>query len=203
MPYLEISSAHILNDCLNCAALVEESFSVKINRVGLFFCIKDTKIMPYTANCDMSLKTRSMLTNSEQAASVSTLCLPQILKVDALRHITKIVKCVVAWIAVFVVNAVRWPRARADKPCQPMCRIWLGINTDRYFVFCSSRPSDRADQRVFGGFYLPPEYASLRIVIKKFSHLFYGKIASSHDALLRLIGQRPASVFSTERVLAL
>jgi hypothetical protein len=41
--------------------------------------------------------------------------------------------------------------------------------------------------------------ASLWIVLKQLAQSLRGKIVSSHDALLMLIGQRPVSVFSTVR----
>jgi hypothetical protein len=37
------------------------------------------------------------------------------------------------------------------------------------------------------------EYSGVGVVVKKLAQALRGKIGSSHDALLMLIGQRPAS----------
>jgi len=46
------------------------------------------------------------------------------------------------------------------------------------------------------GTYAPREYASFRIVVKKFAQTLRCKIGFSHDALQMLIGQRPGAIRS-------
>jgi hypothetical protein len=134
--------------------------------------------------------------NTKHADAASGCCLPNVLRVDDSRDITKIVYSVVAWVAVDVVNALPRKSAVAVKPGKAMSPMNIPVNaylTPAEWMDCAG---DHPDSDSVRRDFTPRKNAGLWIVVKKFAQTLRGKIGLSHEALLLLIGQRPDRVAS-------
>lgn len=120
----------------------------------------------------------------------------RVLHVLGARSGTKVCPSVVLPIAVDVVNVSGGPSPGHVEPRETVVKVAGSINADPQVVIAgriSRNWPQGASVRVAGALRNPGEYSSLRVVVKKFAQALRGKIGLSHDALLMLIGQRPAS----------
>jgi hypothetical protein len=125
---------------------------------------------------------------------------PEVLLVDRLRDISQICEPIVERVAVQMIDDANRERSGHVQPSSAVGVVVVSINADdkparlRIPACDSSRnaaPSAGSDPM--------SEHARLRVVAKKGAQTRGGKIGLSHEAVLSLIGQRPACVASTAR----
>jgi hypothetical protein len=118
------------------------------------------------------------------------------------RHIAQIINPVIRLDAVDVVNLGDRPYISHVQPCQPMCVV--SAAGDRYCAVagCGSRTSNGTHPAGAAAPLSPRKNAGFWSVVKKFAQSLRGKIGLSHEAVLSLIGQRPAGVTSAVRALS-
>jgi len=156
--------------------------NVAVNAVELYGCLKPV----------------SVASNAKIAAGVSWLRAALVLHIHRCRNITQIVESVVRLIAVDVVNVSGGPCPAHEKPRKTVRRVKTLIDTKANVPmrgFASSNiagPCFMALSRCQAS-----ENAGFWVVVKKLAQTLRGKIGLSHDAVLSLIGQRPARVDST------
>jgi hypothetical protein len=168
-----------------------------------FWRVKNSKIEELSLNSNDSLKSVPVNSDAKQTSSVAAFCALEIFKIHALRHITKVSESIVRWIAILVVYSESRRRASHVEPCKPMDEMRLSIDANAHSSALDYTPSNMANNGVLGGFFEPDEDPSLGIVVKQFAQALCGKIGLSHDALLKLIGQRRVGVDSARPALAL
>lgn len=112
-----------------------------------------------------------------------------VLSVNGWRNVTQILNFVVQAVAVNVVNIAIRPASVHIEPSKTMGRMSYAVNAH--------------DPVIRPGFFQSPPILSLVettkkpafwVVMENLAQTLRGKIGSSHDALLLLIGQRPARV---------
>lgn len=109
---------------------------------------------------------------------------------------TKVTDSVVGPVPIDVVNKFR-PLSMAVEPSQTVGKEFLAVDTD-LDVAISMRTAGRVawGRLAFsaaGSDYSPCKQSRVRTVVKKFAQALCGKIGLSHDALQKLIGQRPGA----------
>ena len=122
---------------------------------------------------------------------------PLVLGVDAAAYISQVGDGIIRPIAVYVVNVIFGPCARHVQPCQPVKPIRALVDAGYEVAVFPETPNWCADVDAHGRLDAPRKRPGLRVVVNQFVKSLYGKIVVSHDAVLSLIGQRPARVDST------
>lgn len=133
-------------------------------------------------------------TYAKQIGGTSFADMLDILPILRLRGLAQICKRIVAFYAVNVVNVFSRPMPVNVEPSKPVGWIKFPINSDKGVsvgrtscniansIATMSSNSDSARKQ-----------PTLRLVMQQLTKALCGKIGLSHDALLMLIGQRPAS----------
>jgi hypothetical protein len=171
---------------------MQTSLSFNVNGMGFVFGVEVPEGMPFTIDHDVCAKPSSSHGHAEKTASVVTLCGSPVLSINCLGNVSEICKCVVPHISVDVVNCVFWPIAGYVEPRKTMCEIAPPMKFDNASVFvCAASDATNGDS---GALDKPSEYAGLMVVFEQFAQLLRGKIGLSHEAVLSLIGQRPAAI---------
>lgn len=119
----------------------------------------------------------------------------QILRVCLLSNATKIFVSVVASIAVNMVNILRRPSPRHEQNGAPMGVVFSPRNRD-FSISVWLNPAGNISRFCGSVVHKSCELSGQWIVVKKTTKLLCCKIASSHDALQMLIGQRPQAIRS-------
>ena len=163
---------------IGCCVIAAQNLSVKLNRRD-----PSSPFAVYAKNPALAL----------------ALCRPEILQVNGSRNVSQVAKGVVRPIPIFVVDVVLRPIASHVKPCQPMASIGLGLESYLEIPQRIKASSDCADRcgPVSASLNDPRKNAGFWVVVKKLAQHLRGKIGLSHDAVLSLIGQKPACVDST------
>lgn len=138
--------------------------------------------------------------NQTTSAAPSRFSVLLILRV---RGLSQIRPAVIRSIAADMVDLSAGPFACHPKPSKPMRKKGLLPNVDATVSVVGGQPRDSA-----GGFATPTivgdspsEDPRLCFVVKQLAQALCGKIRLIHDALQKLIGQKPASVESAVRAL--
>lgn len=120
----------------------------------------------------------------------------KILQVLRLVCFTQIIKPIVAWVAVNVVNVLFRPATVNVKPYQTMSVKTTFRNTNCNSAVESFNASNRTNfcfATMMNGF-KPSEQTSVGVVMQILTNKFWGNIGCSHDAPYKRIGQRLGSV---------
>tara|TARA_R110000868_G_C10594472_1_gene739887 strand:- start:77 stop:628 length:552 start_codon:yes stop_codon:yes gene_type:complete len=147
------------------------------------------------------LFSRSVIRNTKAFGFASFCGMKDVVKICRSRHIAQICKAVVKFIAVNVINLATRPRTIDVKPCKSVRRVLVVINTYVDVAYIVDRPNFAKSGS--NGCSSMRKQASLLVVVKQFTQALCGKIGLSHDALLKLIGQRRVGVSSARPALAL
>lgn len=135
---------------------------------------------------------------AKKAVCIEWLYSRLILHVLRARGFPQIIESIVRTLSVFVVNIAFRPRSSHIEPSKPVstikCSKYSYVGIPRCFTEASS---NRSDWRSVARTNSPRKNSSFLIVVKQLAQAFYGKIGLSHDALLKLIGEKPARVEST------
>lgn len=120
-----------------------------------------------------------------------------ILRVFRVSDFAQIANSVVAFVTVDVVKDAAWKDAMHIKPSQSVRPEGGTIDFDDSITLLSPTGYVACECLAVAGVDSPPKDSGFWIVMKKFAQTLRGKIGLSHDAVLSLIGQRPACVGST------
>ena len=180
---------------LNRTARVKSALFSHIGGVGFFGGSVAPNVSVDAVEFDGCLKSVSVASNTKVAARVSWLRAALILHIHGCRNIAQVVESIVRSITVDVVNVSGRPAAAHEKPRKTVRSVQAPIDADANVSMRVFGPSNIADLRPkpLSG-YQARENARFWIVMKKLAQTLRGKIVPSHDALLMLIGQRPACV---------
>lgn len=113
-----------------------------------------------------------------------------VLVVLGYRRLAQVVPSAVRWIAVNVINPNSRPFASDEKPSKSVRPVEVVSDTDVNVSVWSTVSSRLA----FSDAGNPFEYSSVGIVGNEGARLLGGKILFSHDAPVKLIGQRPEAI---------
>lgn len=123
-------------------------------------------------------------------------CPPLVLVILAGRCLAQIRNSVIRWRAVDVVYFSNRPRAMDVQPCQSVTAAHPAVNHDDQVASTVQATGRSVSVDAFTS--SPPcKHTGFWVVVKQFAQTLRGKIGRSHDAVLSLIGQRPARVCST------
>jgi hypothetical protein len=165
--------------------------------VGFFRSVVNTNRLLLAANFYVRLPSFLASRYTEKAMATMRHGVALVLTVCSAVSLSKIPKSVVAWVPVYVVNLVSRPHTIRVKPSEPVLKTEVGfVNRDTAISARVLIPGSGACGPAMGCHLEPEKLPSNWVVAKNFAYAFCRKIAISHDALLKLIGQRPATVSS-------
>ena len=158
---------------------------------------KTAEVLAFAAKSNLGIPfpSRPVQGDAKQTAGfIADWCSPLVLLIGAVAGLSQVRKTIVCPVAVHVVNLLRRPFARHVEPRKAVRFVRVSGATDApipiAFVQIPGPLPVATTWATFGSC----EYARLGVVVKKFAQTLRGKIGLSHDALLMLIGQRPACV---------
>lgn len=178
------------------AGAVQPSLGLKVSLMGFFRRRKVAKRDGLFVHLNGGAPLAVVEVSAQQTALTSGLGFPLVLQVFALADNAKINDPVVVTNAVDVVNLTSRPDSVSVKPCKPMRRKSFRPNSDANVTFPTKRAGQTTGRYAVNGANTPGKNPRLGIVMKQLAQTFCGKIGLSHDALQKLIGQRPGSVGS-------
>lgn len=183
---------------LDCASRLSFSLGLKVSG-GSFFCgIKQAKISALSIIAfafSHVLFGVAVKAYAKIARFVVGLGFFKVLCVGLLSSATQILVSVVRFIPINMVNILRRPNSRHKQNCTPMGVVFFACNRD-FSIPAGLNPTCNVTN--FGGsvVHKPSKSACGRLVAEKTTQFLCGKIASSHDALQMLIGQRLRAIRS-------
>ena len=139
-----------------------------------------------------------VLPSAEQSSFVVFVRAGAVLSVHGVRYVAQICNAVVRRIAVNVIKSIQRPFSVNVQPSKTMGFVKVTPNTNVDILpNWVLPPGNVADMDLIARSDAPNKNTRIAVVVKQFSNALCGNIASSHDAVPLLIGQRPRSVFST------
>lgn len=175
-------------------------FGFTVSGMRKFSGSKTTKMLafPVKSNLGIPLPGRLVQRDSKQAAGLIAYWRTMlILLIFAVACLSQVYKAIVCPVAIHVVNLLRRPFSRHVKPREAVCLVRGSGAADAPISIAMVQIPGFLSVAATGATFGPCEYTRLRVVVKKFAQTLRGKIGLSHDAVLSLIGQRPACVDST------
>jgi hypothetical protein len=179
---------------------MQPSLGFDISRSSFCICVEiaDANPSPVESYARSELfTTRAKRDAKKFAGLVVGVWATLVLHVLRLVSIAEVVPTIVRSVAVNVVNLSFGPRVSHVQPRKAMSEIDCSVNLNRYVATASSRARGVSNFDYHGCAYTPRKKACKRIVIEQFAQALRAKIGFSHEAVLSLIGQRPASVDRT------
>ena len=177
---------------LNCAAFVKLALCIQIRILGLLSTIKQSNLVSLALVHYSGFPLLTVKSYAKQPGKVFGCS--AVLSVHSRANVPQIFPSIVERVAIDVVDLVAWPLASHVEPCESMRKITMRPQSDANASFARDGTGNGpvcAPRNATGN---PDKNASSWIVLKTFAQLLRGKIGTSHDALLMLIGQRPARV---------
>lgn len=173
--------------------------SFQISGSGFFCCVKEAKMNFLHANTYGCLPFGFLFTPVNTTKSTGIVCSDKFLVLTILRVIafSEILKSIVRFATIFMVDLIVRPRTSYMQPSKAMRSIRCTINFYNSIAF-AIYSSGNITGSIWARFSndRPCENSSARIIIQNLAQVFCCKLWFSHDALLSLIGQRPARVHS-------
>lgn len=157
-------------------------------------CVK-TEVSTLTAYLDarLPLAFTCVPCDAKKSALAIQVCSPLVLGIERTAHISQVANPVVAPNPVLVVDLVSGPFASHVEPSEPVGQVGPIVNLDRDVPILVNTAGQQTLSSAGPGF-SPRKYACLLGVVKNLVQARSRKIGSSHEAVLSLIGQRPAGV---------
>jgi len=189
----------------------------KVGSVGLVWRLEIAEMLPTTVQANRSIERASQFGTLEvnakrQSTLLAAQWLPNVLRVHCPINRAQVVPSVVQLHPVYMVNLIGWPFACHVQDCQAMGPVSMPHDGDSpvsHFASTASglasvaRVPDSSASPVSikhrNWAVSPGEMAGGRGVVQQVPKLRSSKIGLSHEAVLSLIGQRPARVGSTQR----
>ena len=179
----------------NSATIMKFSLGLQICVMCILWAAKHAKRFLFSKKFYICRPSISVLRHTEKTGLIVGTCRSHVLHVDARRDIPQIANSIICWVRINMVNLVCWPLSVPMKPSQPMRVIGNSINSNEPSSVLPDRPCNVARFAAFNTL-LSSEFASVRIVVKKFTDALCGKIGLSHavSPVKKWCGQRPRSV---------
>lgn len=128
--------------------------------------------------------------NATRAAGISSAV--RVLTVLFVRRCAQVIPAVISTATINMIHLVCWPFASHIQPRQAMCKVVDIVDGQSAIAGAVHyKTSGGSGFKPLPEINSPGENSSIGIVRKNFSKIFCGNISLSHDALQRLIGQRP------------
>ena len=186
---------------LNRAEAVELPLGGEVNGVRLFWrcVVAEVSLLAAVGNLRKPLSVALDSTHAKKAAGVLGFWLSLVLQILGARRLPEIANRIVVSVAVNVVNVANGLRSMYVQPCKTMGVVVGPVDAHDAIALGNKASGNRANggKPVAAAPRLVRKDAGFWVVVKEFAHTLRGKIRLSHDALLMLIGQRPARVDST------
>lgn len=178
---------------------MKPSLGFNVCGVRFFWRAKTAKVMKFPIGFQFCSPAISQFVemNTEKTTCVIGAWAPLVMRIDRWISKSKIDESVVGAVAVDVVKNAGRPFAGHVKPRKTMRKESRPVYADDD-VSTRCHASDRASSvaSVSADCNAPHEHTHRWVVIKQFAQSLRGKIGFSHDALQKLIGQRPAAIHS-------
>ena len=181
---------------LNRASRVARSLCGQVGRVRSFLRGEGPKVVVNTFNVNSRYPAGLALGDAHQSMLAVEMRAALVLLIDCLRNIAQVSYRVVSGVAVLMVDLSIRPNATHVQPREAMRPVVMTSNADLDVTSAVAASGARLVASL-ASWVAPAKYAGFWVVMKKFAQTLRGKIGLSHDAVLSLIGQRPARVDST------
>lgn len=181
---------------LQCVPAMKLALCRYIRCVRLFWRIKSTKVLSSALGDYLCLESPAVsgVLNPEKSKLIEAPSSALILDVHLSGHISQIRPAVVGSNAIDVVRYANRPCSGHVQEREPVrsaaCLIDSDVDVPEVLSLAPSNATFPGARLVVA----PGEDACQRVVVKNFAQARGGKIGSSHDALQKLIGQRPATI---------
>lgn len=182
---------------LNRAVFVQPSLRFKVGGMSKLWRHECSNTHRNIIDLDACAPVFPVSCNAHEAVGVINPASPNVLGVFALRNIAQVCNSVIAWVSIYMVNTKFRPVPINVKPCNAMLFDFLAFDSNIPVAVAPDVSCNIAHIDSIGRSDFARENAGQWIIMKKFAQAFCGKIGVSHDAVLSLIGQRPARVDST------
>lgn len=183
---------------LYSASIMSLSLRRKIGGMGKLWRVERSKIVKNLADSYVCVVLVPIFCNAHDSKFVVGMSLPSIFHVASEGHVAEIGNPVVALDSVDVVDHLNRKSSMNIQPSKAMSL--KSIVGDFYYAIPSGIYVSSGNDACISASRAarnPSKNSGFWIVMKKFAQAFCGKIGVSHDAVLSLIGQRPARVDST------
>ena len=183
---------------LYSASIMPLALRRKIGGMGKLWRVERSKVVKNIADSYVCVVPVPIFCNAHDSKLVVGMSLPSIFHVTSEGHVAEIGNPVVALDSVDMVNHLNRKSSMHIQPSKAMslkCIVgdfYYAISSGTYVS--SGNDSCISESRASRN---PSKNPGFWIIMKKFAQAFCGKIGVSHDAVLSLIGQRPARVDST------
>ena len=123
-----------------------------------------------------------MKANAQKTNFVGFGCFSDVLQIAKPSYFSQIIKRVVQFVAVDVVNMIFWLTASHIKPCQSMCQSFNVVNGDTNVPCAVNRPSAFPNKIGPPMVFAPSKNSGLRVIIQRFTQMLNGNVGfGSHD----------------------
>jgi hypothetical protein len=182
------------------ATFVMYPFGFTVGGMRKFSGGKTAKMLalPVKSNLGIPPPSRFVQRDAKQAAGlIAYWRITLILLVCAVAYLSQVCEAIVRSVAIHVVNLLQRPFSGHVEPREAVGLIRGSVTADTPVSIAAIKTPGALSIAASWTAFRPCECTSLRIVVEKFVQFLRGKIGLSHDAVLSLIGQRPACVSST------
>ena len=183
---------------LDRATFMHPALCIKVGLMSILRAIELPEMNGSPINRDCGAETMTTSANPKESRSAVFIGTLPILNVYHGGDISKIRPAVIRRIAINVVDVMLRPLASHVEPCKPVPVGIIGIGSDVNVAVFGNASGLRASE-ISTHIHSPGEKSRIRVVMQKLAQTLRSKIGLSHDALQKLIGQRPASVESAVR----
>ena len=183
----------------NRATFVKLAFRGYIGFVGKLWSLISTEVRTFATHSNRRHEFEVISADAKQSkTTVFSGADSNVLAVYGVCQVPQIHPPVIRSVAVNVIDLVLRPFASHVKPSQTVGAVNRIPRANKDVARCSQTSGHVAGiyAALFAGIWEPSKYPGFRVVMQDVAHLLRGKIGLSHDALLMLIGQRPARVDS-------
>jgi len=181
---------------LNRASRVARSLCGQVGRVRRFLRGEDPKVVVNAFNVNSCNPSGFALGDAHQSMLAVEMRAALVLLVYCLRNIAQVSYRIVSGVTVLMVDLSIRPNATHVQPRKAVRPVVMTSNADLDVTAAVAASGARLVASL-ASWIAPAKYAGIWIVVKKLAQTLRGKIGLSHDAVLSLIGQRPARVDST------
>lgn len=174
-----------------------------VGGVRKFSGCKTAEVLAFAGKSNLGIPLPSRLVQSDAkqpAGLVADWRSPLILLIGTMAGLSQVRKTIVCPVAVHVVNLLRRPFSGHIEPREAVGLVCVSVAAHAPVSIAGIKASCTFSVAASGATFCPCECARLGIVVNKFAQTLRGKIGSSHDAVLSLIGQKPGSIRSRSRL---
>lgn len=176
---------------------VQAAFRDYVRGVGFFWRSIRSQLMFFAINTNLSHPFLLVRTDTKQTIPVVGLGCAPVLGIFPISCYSKVIDSIVRSISVNVIDMATRPFSVEMQPSKPMRKVSLPIDASHDITCWSDTRDDATNAPALANSNFPNKKPGIRVVVKNFAQALRSKIGGSHEALLLLIGQRPACVGST------